>query len=81
MGGGIPPFRYGLAGGGLPKGMALLDAGLLVGVPDAPAGEYRFTAAATDATGATTALDLVFTARATDSNGVERVHRYSLVVR
>jgi hypothetical protein len=150
VGGGVPPFRYGLAGGGLPKGMALLDAGMLVGVPDAPVGEYRFTAAATDATGATTALDLVFTvlpprmafvtasvprarvgrlyrarlavaggsvpytftvaagslppgtrlddhgvlngrpqrrgtyvfiARATDANGVQRVHRYTLVVR
>jgi hypothetical protein len=149
VGGGVPPFSYGLAGGALPKGMALLRAGLLVGVPDAPAGEYRFTAAATDATGATTALDLVFTvlpprmafvtasvpraragrpytarlvvaggsapyaftvadgrlppgvrldargvlggrpqhrgtfvftARATDANGVERVHRYSLRV-
>jgi hypothetical protein len=61
VGGGVPPFSYGLAGGKLPKGMALLRAGMLVGVPDAPAGEYRFTAAATDAAGATTALDLVFT--------------------
>jgi hypothetical protein len=149
VGGGVPPFRYGLAGGALPKGMALLGAGMIVGVPDAPAGEYRFTAAATDATGAATALDLVFTvlpprmafvtasiprarlgrlyrarlavaggsapygftvgggrvapgirlgrdgvlggrprrpgtyvfiARATDANGVERVHRYALTV-
>jgi Putative Ig domain len=61
VGGGVPPFSYGVAGGELPKGMALLRAGMLVGVPDAPAGEYRFTAAATDATGATTTLDLVFT--------------------
>ena len=149
VGGGVPPFSYGLAGGELPKGMALLRAGMLVGVPDALAGEYRFTAAATDAAGATTTLDLVFTvlpprmafvtasvprarigrpysarlvvaggsvpyvftivdgrlapgmsldahgvlsgrprrrgtyaftARATDANGVERVHRYALLV-
>ena len=61
VGGGVPPFRYGLAGGELPKGMALLRVGMLVGVPDAPAGGYRFTAAATDAAGTTIALDLVFT--------------------
>jgi Putative Ig domain len=59
--GGAPPFRYTLDGGALPKGMALLQVGMLVGVPDAPAGQYRFTVGAIDATGPTTALDLVFT--------------------
>lgn len=59
--GGTPPFRYTLAGGVLPSGMALLRAGMLVGVPDARVGQYRFTVGATDANWATTTLELVFT--------------------
>jgi Putative Ig domain len=45
--GGIPPMKYSLAEGALPKGMKLGEDGLLLGAPTT-VGEYRFTVSVTD---------------------------------
>ncbi|MBI4729479.1 MAG: pre-peptidase C-terminal domain-containing protein [Acidobacteria bacterium] len=46
--GGQPPYRFTAAGGGLPPGLALDPAGLLLGTP-AALGDFRFAVASKDA--------------------------------
>ncbi len=60
--GGTPPYRWSLAGGAIPAGLALSAAGLLSGTPTL-AGSSSFTVAATDASSRVATQLLTFTAQ------------------
>lgn len=60
--GGVSPYRWSLAGGELPTGLALNAAsGVINGTPSAAAGEYGFRIAVTDQAAARATRDLTLT--------------------
>jgi len=79
--GGAPPYRWSLAGGELPEGLAFLADGVIAGTvaEEAPLGDYAVEVQVTDAQGETASRELTMTVRERPNKWFEEARLTALI--